>query len=68
MSRLHPSSDLLCRFFSSSLATVLLLFAGTLKSSAAPLIQSQPATIPLELSKPIARTDQCAKQIHTHLL
>ena len=56
MSRPHPSPDLLCRFFSLGLAIVLLLIGGTLKNSAAPLIQSQPATISLELSKPIVRT------------
>jgi CHAT domain-containing protein/tetratricopeptide (TPR) repeat protein len=50
----RPSPDLLCRAYSLSLAIVLLI-AGAPKSSAAPLIQSQTAPIPLELSKPIER-------------
>ena len=53
MSRSRRSPDLLCRPFSLGVAIVVLLLAGTLKSSAATLIQGP---IPLELSKPIVRT------------
>ena len=65
MSRPHPSPDLLCRCFSLSLATVVLLIAGTAESSAA--TQSQTATIPVELSKPIERTIN-AREAHSYTL
>ena len=48
MSRPHPSPDLLCRSLSLCLAIVVLLIAGTSKSSA--------AQTTLELCKPIERT------------
>src|SRR5215813_13138975 len=62
----RPSPDLLCRAFSFSLAIVLLI-AGAPKSSAAPLIQSQTAPVPLELSKPIERTIN-AHEAHSYTL
>ncbi len=61
-----PSPDLLCRAVSISLAIVLLI-AGAPKSSAAPLLQSQTAPIPLELSKPIERAIN-AGETHSYTL
>lgn len=62
----RPSPDLLCRAFSLSLAIVLLI-AGAPKSSAAPLTQGQPASNPLELSRPIERSIN-AGETHSYTL
>src|ERR1044072_399412 len=67
MSRPHPSPDLLCRCFSFSLAIVVLLIAGSLNGSAAPITQTQTATTPVELSKPIERTIN-AGEAHSYTL
>jgi tetratricopeptide (TPR) repeat protein len=65
MSRPFHSPDLSCRSFALCLSIVVLLNFDTLKSSAAPLIQTP--TTPLELSKPIERAIN-AGETHAYTL